>query len=56
MSEIRNVLAEKIRNRDVSGYVGSEHLFASYLCAPGDPGLIWKYSSPAAETDTKTGG
>jgi hypothetical protein len=48
--------AEKIRNRDVSGYVGSEHLFATYLCAPGDASLIWKYSSPATAPDTKTGG
>jgi len=48
--------AEKIRNRDVSCYVGAEHLFASYLCAPGDPGLIWDYSKPATVIDTKTGG
>jgi len=48
--------AQKIRNRDVSCSVGSEHLFASYLCAPGDPGMIWDYSKPAAVIDTKTGG
>jgi hypothetical protein len=48
--------AQKIRNRDVSCYVGSEHLFATYLCAPGDAGLVWDYSKPAAVVDTKTGG
>jgi hypothetical protein len=48
--------AQKIRNRDVSCYVGSEHLFETYLCAPGDPGLIWNYAGQPTATDTKTGG
>jgi hypothetical protein len=48
--------ADKITNRDVSRYVGSQHEFTNYLCAPGDPGLIWDYTGPAAPVDTKTGG
>lgn len=48
--------AKKITNRDVSRYVGAEHELTSYLCAPGDPGLIWDYAGEPAATDTKTGG
>jgi esterase/lipase superfamily enzyme len=55
-TQINHDYAEKIMNRDVSRYVGTEHLFATYLCAPGDAGLIWSYSEPATATDTKTGG
>jgi hypothetical protein len=46
----------KIMNRDVSGYVGAEHELTTYICAPGDAGLIWDYTGPQATIDTKTGG
>jgi hypothetical protein len=46
----------KIMNRDVSRYVGAEHELTSYICAPGDAGLIWDYTGPQATLDTKTGG
>src|SRR4051812_7452519 len=48
--------AKKITNRDVSRYVGADHELTSYLCAPGDPGLIWDFAGEPAATDTKTGG
>ena len=48
--------ADKIFNRDVSRYVGSDHEFANYLCAPGDAGLIWDYAGPKDPTETKIGG
>jgi hypothetical protein len=48
--------ADKIIDRDVSRYVGSSHELTSYLCAPGDAGLIWDYAGPATATDTQTGG
>jgi hypothetical protein len=48
--------AKKITNRDVSRYVGPDHQLTSYLCAPGDPGLIWDYAGQPVATDTKTGG
>ena len=48
--------AEKIRNRDVSCYVGPEHQLTNYMCAPGDASLIWKYTGPQAATETKIGG
>jgi hypothetical protein len=40
--------AQKIRNRDVSCSVGSEHLLMRYICAPGDSGLIWEYTAGSA--------
>jgi hypothetical protein len=55
-TRINHEYAEKISNRDVSQYVGPVHQFESYLCAPGDAGLIWDYSTPATATDTKSGG
>lgn len=48
--------ADKIFNRDVSRYVGSQHELMSYVCAPGDPGLIWDYAGPAAGNEAKIGG
>jgi hypothetical protein len=48
--------AHKIFNRDVSGYVGSEHEFTRYICAPGDAALIWDYTGPKSTTDSKIGG
>jgi hypothetical protein len=48
--------AEKIFNRDVSRYVGSQHELMSYICAPGDAGLIWDYAGPATKGQTKIGG
>jgi hypothetical protein len=55
-TRINHEYAEKISKRDVSRYVGSVHQFESYLCAPGDAGLIWDYSTPATASDTKIGG
>lgn len=48
--------ADKVFNRDVSRYVGSRHELMSYICAPGDAGLIWDYAGPATKDDHKTGG
>jgi hypothetical protein len=48
--------AGKITNRDVSRYVGTDHELTTYLCAPGDPGLIWNYAGQPTASDTKTGG
>ncbi len=48
--------ADKIFNRDVSRYVGADHELMTYVCAPGDTGLIWDYTGPAATSDTKIGG
>jgi hypothetical protein len=48
--------ASKVFNRDVSRYVGASHELTSYVCAPGDPGLIWDYAGEPTATDTKTGG
>jgi hypothetical protein len=48
--------AGKIINRDVSRCVGAEHELSAYICAPGDPGLIWDYAGPKTASDTKTGG
>jgi len=28
----------------------------SYVCAPGDAGLIWDYAGPTAEKEAKIGG
>lgn len=48
--------ADKIFNRDVSRYVGSQHDLMAYVCAPGDAGLIWDYAGPAVESEKKIGG
>jgi hypothetical protein len=42
--------ADKIFNRDVSRYVGSQHDLMAYICAPGNAGLIWDYAGPVAES------
>ena len=55
-TRINPEFADKITNRDVSRYVGSDHELTSYLCAPGDAGLIWEYAGPATATETKIGG
>jgi hypothetical protein len=47
--------ARKIMNRDVSCYVGSEHLLMLYLCAPGDSGLIWNYTGGSAFSEAHAG-
>lgn len=47
--------AKKIMNRDVSRYVGADHELMSYLCAPGDAGLIWDYTTGAPTINAKTG-
>jgi len=44
---------EKIFNRDVSCYVGSQHELTRYVCAPGDAALIWDFAGPAAATAAK---
>lgn len=48
--------AGKILNRDVSNYVGPEHEYLRYLCAPGDAGMIWDYVRPARVAEVKAGG
>jgi hypothetical protein len=40
--------ARKIRMRDVSRWVGTEHDLMRYVCAPGDAALIWQYTGGAA--------
>ncbi len=55
-TRINRDYAEKIRNRDVSRYVGPEHQLINYMCAPGDASLMWKYTGPQAATETKIGG
>jgi hypothetical protein len=46
--------ADKIFNRDVSRYVGSEHELMNYVCAPGDAGLMWDYAGPKTAAEAKT--
>jgi hypothetical protein len=55
-TRISSKYADKIFNRDVSRYVGSQHELTSYMCAPGDAGLIWDYAGPEVASDSKVGG
>jgi hypothetical protein len=48
--------AAKIKNRDVSCAVGSEHSLMRYLCAPGDGALIWDYTAGSAYEEVHIGG